>query len=536
MRNDEGPIAAPGSSPCPIPHSPFPIPHSVPTEADVVVYGATAGGVMAAVAAARAGRSVVVLEPGWHVGGMVSGGLGWTDVGDREVVGGLAREFYARVARHYGVAIWEVLGPEPHVAERVFRDWLDEVGVAVHFGARLERAERAGRSIRRLVTEDGRAFAASVFIDAGYEGDLLARAGVPYAIGRESVGLHGESWAGRQPIRPDKHNFDAPVSPFVGGNGGPLLPLLHDRPLVAEGVGDGGVQSYCFRLCLTDNPANRLPFPRPDGYDPAQFALLRRYLAATGPRVEVGHLLGLKGRLPNGKVDVNSIGPISTNLLDGSNWAYPDASYARREELRAHHLRYTQGLLYFLANDPTVPGPMRAELARWGLCRDEFADTGGWPHQLYIREARRMRGEYLLTQADLEDRREKYDTVGLGAYNIDIREVQRVMLRVPRFPQMVGETFNEGYLSVLVRPYAIPYRSLVPRYHECDNLLVPVCVSASHVAFSSLRMEPQYMILGHAAGVAAALAVRSGVAVQRVDIVALERLLAEQGQALTADS
>ncbi|MGN6699045.1 MAG: FAD-dependent oxidoreductase, partial [Thermomicrobiales bacterium] len=492
-----------------------------PAQADVVVYGATASGVVAAVAAAHLGRRVIVVEPGQHIGGMVSGGLGWTDVGDRDVIGGLARDFYARVAQHYGVALWDVLGPEPHVAERIFRDWLVEAGVAIHFGARLDRVERAGRAIRRLLVEDGRAFAAAVFIDASYEGELLARAGVSYAIGRESVGLHGESWAGRQPIRPDKHNFDAPVSPFVSGNDGPLLPLLHDRPLVPEGTGDGGVQSYCFRLCLTDRPENRRPFPRPEGYDPAQYELLRRYLAAAGSRVELGLLLGLKGRLPNGKVDVNSIGPISTNLLDGSNWAYPDANYTRRAEIWQHHLRYTQGLLYFLAHDPGVPAPMRAEMSRWGLCRDEFADTGGWPHQLYIREARRMRGEYFLTQADLEDCREKYDTIGLGAYNIDIREVQRIMMRVPRFPQMTGETFNEGYLSVPVRPYAIPYRALAPRYHECDNLLAPICVSASHVAFSSLRMEPQYMILGHAAGVAAALAVQAGVAVQRVDIVTL---------------
>lgn len=463
---------------------------------------------------------------------MVSGGLGWTDIGDRGVIGGQTREFYERVAAHYGVGPWEVLGPEPHVAEDIFRDWLREAGVAVHFGARLDRTALDGRTIRRIVTEAGDVFAARVFIDAGYEGDLLAGAGASYAVGRESVSLHGECWAGRQPIRPDKHNFDAPVSPFVSDNAGPLLPLLHDRPLVPEGVGDGGVQSYCFRLCLTEVPENRVPFPRSDGYDPAQFALLRRYLAAAGPRAELGLLLGLKGRLPNGKSDVNSIGPISTNLLDGSNWAYPDASYARRAAIWDAHLRYTAGLLYFLAHDPGVPERMRAEMNRWGLCRDEFADTGHWPHPRYIREGRRILGEYHLTQRDLQAGREKYDTVGLGAYNIDIREVQRIWLPVPRFPRMVGEVFNEGYLSVLVEPYAIPYRALVPRYQECDNLIVPVCVSASHVAFSSVRMEPQYMILGHAAGTAAALAVAGDVAVQRVDPVALQRELVAQGQVL----
>ena len=501
-------------------------------DCDVVVYGGTASGIMAALAAARAGRGVALLEPGRHLGGMVSGGLGWTDIGDRRIIGGLTREFYARVAAHYGVGPWEILGPEPHVAEDLFRAWLAEAGVTVHYGARLGGVAREGRAIRAIATEAGERFAARVFIDAGYEGDLLAGSGVGYTVGRESVSLHGERWAGRQPIRPDKHNFDAPVSAFVGGNAGPLLPLIHERPLVPEGDGDGGLQAYCFRLCLTDRSEKRIPFPRPEGYDPARYELLRRYLAAAGSRVTLGLLLGLKGLLPHGKVDVNSIGPLSTNLLDGSNWAYPEATYARRAAIWDDHLRYTAGLLYFLAHDPDVPPAMRAEMHGWGLCADEFADTGGWPHQLYIREGRRLRGEYHLTQHDLLGRRAQYDTVGLGAYNIDIREVQRVCLPVPRFPHLVGEVFNEGYLSLLVEPYAIPYRALLPRHGECDNLIVPVCISASHVAFSSVRMEPQYMILGHAAGTAAALAVADGIAVQRVDPVALQRALVAQGQVL----
>lgn len=246
--------------------------------------------------------------------------------------------------------------------------------------------------------------------------------------------------------------------------------------------------------------------------------------------------MSLKGRLPNGKADVNSIGPISTNLLDGSSWEYPDASYARRREIWDHHLRYTQGLLYFLTNDPSVPGVIPDELSQWGLCGDEFEDTGGWPHQLYVRDARRMHGEYFLTQSDLDDEREKYDAVGVGSYNIDIREVQRTWMRVPRFPHMAPETFNEGYLSVPILPYHIPYRSLVPRYHECDNLIVPICASASHVAFSSVRMEPQYMILGHAAGVAAAMAGQRDTPVQRVDVSLLQEKLVSQGQSLATPS
>ena len=499
---------------------------------DVVVYGATAGGVMAAIAAAGEGARVALLEPGRHVGGMVSGGLGWTDRGENPVIGGLTGAFYERVGAHYGVGPWETLGPEPKVAEAIFRDWLDEAGVTVIFDARLVDVAREGRSIRRIATADGQHLAARVCIDASYEGDLLAAAGVSYAVGRESVSLHGESWAGRQPIRPDQHQFAVPVSPFVDGDDGPVLPLVHDRPVVPEGDGDGGVQAYCYRLCLTDRADNRVPFPCPDDYDPARFELVRRWLAAAGPGLRVDRMFSLGGRLPNGKVDANSIGPISTNLPDGSSWDYPEADHIHREELRDHHLLYTQGLMYFLANDPGVPPHVREEMGRWGLCADEFADTGHWPHQLYVREARRMRGEYVLTQHDLEAGRMHYDAVGMGSYNIDIREVQRIALPVPRYPRMAGETFNEGYLSAPVPPYQIPYRSLLPRYDECDNLLVPVCLSASHVAFASVRMEPQYMLLGHAAGVAAALAGREGVAVHHVAIPELRSRLAAQGQVL----
>jgi hypothetical protein len=499
---------------------------------DVAVYAATAGGVIAAIAAATEGMRVALIEPGRHVGGMVSGGLGWTDSGNPQVIGGLALEFYERVARAYGVETWKFVGPEPHVAERIFREWLAELGVTLLFDARVERVLTSERRITGLITGGGQRIVAQVVIDASYEGDVLARAGVPYAVGRESAGLYGERWAGRLPIVPNQHQIDAPVRAFRDEQSRELLPLIHSRPLAREGEGDGGVQSYCFRLCLTRDPVNQLPFPRPEGYDPDQFELLRRYLAVAGARVRARTLIGLVPHLPNQKCDVNSIGPISTNLLDGSSWEYPDADYPRRQEIWDRHLRYTQGLLYFLANDQSVPEHIREELSGWGLCKDEFADTGHWPHQLYVRDARRMRGEYLMTQADLEGSRLKYDSVGLGSYNIDIREVQRVYQWVSRYPNLVAETFNEGYLSAPVRPYAIPFRSLTPRYEDCENLLVPVCVSASHVAFASIRMEPQYMILGHAAGVAAALAVKEQLAVQRVPVAPLQRALRAQRQVL----
>ena len=509
-----------------------PDPGSAPPRFDVLVYGATAGGVLAAIAAAHSSARVALLEPGQHVGGMVSGGLGHTDYGDRRVIGGLAREFYARVARAYGAETWGVVGPEPHVAEQVFRSWLAEAGITLVHGARLDRILKEGRRIHQLTTDTGQAFAARVFIDASYEGDLLQRARVSYAVGRESVAQYGERWAGRRPILPGQHNFAVPISPFVDDRDGALVPLIHRRPMVPEGEGDGGVQAYCFRLCLTNRPENQIPFSPPEGYDPRRFELLRRYLAQTRGTVTARSLMSLVPNLPNGKCDVNSIGPISTNLLDGSSWAYPEADYRQRQAIWDDHLHYTLGLLYFLAKDPTVPTAIRQEINRWGLCQDEFRDTGHWPHQLYVREARRMRGEYWMTQADLEEQRVKYDAVGMGSYNIDIREVQRVWVWVSRHHTLAGETYNEGYLSAPVAPYAIPYRSLVPRYHECDNLLVPICVSASHVAFASIRMEPQYMLLGHAAGVAAALAVVADVPVQQVNIVELQRQLLAQGHVL----
>ena len=470
---------------------------------DVAVYGATAAGVAAAMAAHESGAETVLVEPGRHVGGMVSGGLGWTDVGDVRVLGGFARRFYGAVAEHYGARLWEVKGPEPHVAEAILTSFLDGVDV------RLGESEPPP---------------AAVTVDASYEGDLLARRGVPYAAGRESTELYGERWAGRQPAyRPGTHNFDVVLSPFA--DDGSLLPHvrepeLDERGWPAErlGEGDGGLQAYGFRVCLTDRDGNRIPFEEPQGYDEREFELLRRYLE----RVPDARVLGLvPDLLPNGKCDVNSIGPFSLNVLDGSNRDYLDGD---RGAVREHHLRYTKALLWFLSQT-------REDVARFGLCADEFADTGGWPHQLYVRDARRMLGEYVLRETDLVEARAQSDVVCLGSYNIDIREIERTWRMLPEF-DATPAVFNEGYLSVAVPPYPIPYRSLTPRREDAGDLLVPVCLSASHVAFASLRMEPTYMLLGHAAGLAAAQAARRGVAVQDVDIGRLQRDLRDQGQVL----
>jgi hypothetical protein len=484
---------------------------------DVCVYRATATGVAAAVGAAEEGASVVLVDPGRHVGGMVSGGLSWTDVGDTRVLGGFARRFYAAVAARYDVPLWGVKGPEPHVAEELLGGLLD--GVDVRLGA--------------TDLPD-----AAVYVDAGYEGDLLPRFGVPYAVGRESRDLYGEAWAGRQPAtRPGRHQFDVLLSPFAAD--GSLLPHVREPELDARGwpadrpgEGDGGLQAYGFRVCLTDRPANRLPLDPPQGYDPGELELLRRYLHAAGDRIAARDLLGLnRDLLPGGKCDVNSIGPFSLNVLDGSNRAYPDGDAGARARVRAHHLRYTQAFLHFLAHDDDVPPHIRAEVAEWGPCADEFADTGGWPHQLYVRDGRRMLGAYVLTEHDLLDARPQLDAVALGSYNIDLREIERTWRYLPEYERQAA-VFNEGYLSVAVPPYPIPYRSLTPRREDCERLLVPVCLSASHVAFGSVRMEPTLMLLGHAAGIAAADAARRGVAVQDVDVQRLQVRLRDHGQVL----
>lgn len=523
------------------------------SEPDVLVYGATGAGVMAAIAAAEAGASVQVVDPSRHVGGMVSGGLSCTDIGRTEVIGGLAGRFYELVAQHYGAGLFELPGPEPHVAEALLTSMLAAAKVDVVLGERLIGTEMDGDHIRAVRTTAGRR-PAGVFVDAGYEGDLLAAADVPYRVGRESRGLYGEIWAGRQPAyRPSRHNFSVVLSPFAQDGSTGLLPFIrppeldrHGWPAERLGEGDGGLQAYGFRLCMTDCPANGRALEEPKGYDPSRFELLRRYLAAENSRVRAeGRLLSLRrDLLPNGKCDVNSVGPFSLNLLDGSNRAYPDGDEQTRQEIRDRHLAYTRELLYYLQNDDDIPGEIREKLRGWFLCADEFEDTGGWPHQMYIRDGRRMLGKTVLTEHELLDGVRQPDTVALGSYNIDIREIERTWRFLPEYrPNVAGSAppmcqpgvaavFNEGYLSVGIQPYPIPYRAVIPGEENCVNLLVPVCLSASHVAFASVRTEPTLMALGHAAGVAAALAAIGGTPVQRVDVARLQQRLAEDGQPL----
>ncbi len=497
---------------------------------DVAVYCATAGGAMAAIAAAETGARTVLLEPGAHVGGMISGGLSKTDMERQEsVIGGLARRFFERVGAHYGQPIaWRF---EPHVAEQVLGEWLEAAGVEVRFGAVLRGVRRTDGRIRSVrLGSDGsvESIESAVYVDASYEGDLLAEAGVSYATGREGRSLHGESLAGRRELLPDPHQFRAAVRVEEAGALARYIQPLDSIGLPGEG--DGKVQSYCYRICLTSDRANAEPVPTPAEYEPEQYSAVAAYLAALADRATIRDVLGI-GELPNGKTDINSGGPISTNLL-GASWAYVEADRETRARIARDHQDWAQGLLYFLSHDEAVPAPIRREVSRYGLPLDEFTDTDGWPHQLYIREARRMQGEHVMTQRDLTAERHKPDSIGMGGYNIDIREVQWVSCPVSRFPDVADEILQEGYLTVPVEPYQIPYRALLPRPEECTNLLVSTCISASHVAFSSFRLEPQYMIAGQAAGVAAALAAGSDGDVHEIDVEVLREVLQRDGAIL----
>lgn len=490
---------------------------------DVVVYGGTAAGVITAVSSAREGLQVALLEPGDHLGGMATGGLSQTDIGKKEVIGGYAFEFYQRVGRKYDTqdVTWFY---EPKVGEQVFREMVDESRVKVLFRHRLRErngVQKRGAHLTSITTENGERFHARVFADCSYEGDLMARSRVEFTWGREGESQYGESLAGVRNKTP-YHQFMVPVSPY--DENGKLLPEVDPGPKERAGTGDKKVQAYNFRMILSDAPDNQVPFPEPPGYDPSRFELLARLLSAM--TADKGRAPLMKevvyiGRIPNHKADINNNGAFSTDYI-GKNWDYPTGNYATRQRIWQDHIDYTKGFFYFLAHDPRVPGSLQDEVNSWGLAKDEFADTENWPNQLYIREARRMVGEFVATQKDLQTDLKKPDVIGMGSYNSDSHNVQRVA-------KPDGMVENEGDMEVAVTPYQIPYRVMLPKKAQATNLLVPVCFSASHVAYSSLRMEPQYMILGHAAGVAAALAIASGAAVQDVDVAALQAKLESQG-------
>ena len=495
---------------------------------DVVVYGGTAAGVAAAVAAARQGAQVALLEPGEHLGGMVSGGLGHSDTGRKETIGGLSLEFFQRVGRHYGQAVaWDF---EPHVAEDVFKQMAAEAKVNVFYRHRLKEhggVRASQQRITEVITDDGmgngRSFPARAFIDASYEGDLLAQAGVSFAWGREGRDQYQESFAGvRITDKYAHHLFEVPV--MARDARGHLLPNIDPEPRGEIGAGDKKVQAYNFRLCLTQDKGNQVPIPEPSHYDARQFALLARLIAADlkkNGKPPTMHQLTSMSPLPNGKIDLNNSGAFSTDFV-GRNWDYPTASYRRKQQMWHEHADYTAGFFYFLAHDPQVPEPLRSEVQSWGLAQDEFTDSGHWPSQLYVREARRMVGDFVMTQHDAETALAKTDPIGMGSYNMDTHHCQR-------YVQPDGTAQNEGDTEVPSIPYQISYRVLVPKAGECQNLLVPVCASASHIGYGTLRLEPVYMILGEAAGVAAKLAIDQHTSVQKLDTRPLTQALARQG-------
>lgn len=526
--------------------------HAATAEYDVVIYGGTSAAVTTAVQVKKMGKTVIIVAPEKHLGGLTSSGLGFTDSGNTASVGGLSREFYRRVYEAYQneeTWKWQKMSEyanvgqgtramihddrtmwifEPHVAEAVFDAWVAEMEIPVVRNARLDREKgvrKDGARIVSIMTLCGKTIYGKIFVDATYEGDLLAAAGVSYHVGREANDVYGETWNGNQVgILHHDHFFPKPVDPYVepGKPESGLLKYIDDSEPGIRGEADHRVQAYCYRLCMTDHEPNRVPFEKPEGYDPADYELLARTFA-TGWR----GFFDKFDRIPNRKTDTNNHGPFSMDFI-GMNDEYPEASYEKRAEILAEHQKYQKGLLYFLANDPRVPEDFQKKFRVWGLAADEFQETGHWPHQIYVREARRMVGEYVTTEHDCLGRRMCPRPVGMGSYTLDSHNVRR-------YVTPAGTVQNEGDIGVHPpRPYGVDYGSLVPKRNECENLLVPVCVSSSHIAFGSVRMEPVFMILGQSAGTAAVMAIQDGIPVQDVDYEKLAERLTAEGQRLAA--
>lgn len=520
-------------------------------KADVIIYGGTSSAVIAAVQAKRMGKSVIIVSPDTHLGGLSSGGLGFTDTGNKEVIGGLAREFYHRVFMHYqNDSAWkwqrkEEYGNkgqgtpaidgkertmwifEPHVAEAIFEAFIKENNIQVLRNEWLKRdngVKKINGEIVSIATLNGTTFSGKVFIDATYEGDLMAAAGVSYHVGREAKTVYGEEWNGIQTgILHHGHHFKFNVDPYkIAGqpSSGLLYGISGDDPGI-RGEGDKRLQAYCYRMCLTNNPDNKVPFSKPANYDPSKYELLIRVF--DGGWKELFAKFDL---IPNMKTDVNNHGPFSTDNI-GMNYDYPDASYKRRKEIMKEHEDYQKGLMYFIATDPRVPGSIQKQFNTWGLSKDEFKDNGNWPHQLYIREARRMVSDYVMTEHETLSKKKVNQSIGMGSYTLDAHNAQR-------YVKPDGYVQNEGDIGVHApTPYGISYGAIIPKLKECKNLLVTVCVSSSHIAYGSIRMEPVFMILGESAATAASISIDNKVSVQMVKYEKLEAQLLKQKQRLT---
>ncbi len=519
--------------------------------ADVIIYGGTPAAITAAVQVSKMGKSVIIVSPDKHLGGMSSSGLGFTDTGDKSVIGGLSREFYQRIYKYYenpetwifqkkneygnaGQGTPAIDGKhktmwifEPNIAEKVFEDFIKENQIKVYRDEWLDRekgVKKENNYIVSIKTLSGKIYKGKIFIDASYEGDLMAASGIKYFVGRESNKLYHEHHNGNQlGVFDHKHNFKhRKISPYINPkdpNSG-ILPRISNKDPGKKGEADQRIQAYCFRMCLTKKEGNKVPFEKPEGYDPLQYELLARlYKHGWEETFEKFD------PIPNLKTDVNNHGPFSTDNI-GMNYDYPEASYERRKEIIKEHQVYQKGLFYFIATDPRIPKKVQKEMQQWGLAKDEFQDNGNWPYQLYIREARRMIGEYVMTEHEILSKKTITKPIGMGSYGMDSHNTQRYITSNKHVQ-------NEGDVGVSVsKPYAIDLGAIVPKKEECSNLLVPVALSSSHIAYGSIRMEPVFMILGQSAGIVAVTAIEKGIDMYDINYQDIKPLLIKSGQIL----
>jgi hypothetical protein len=543
-------------------------------EYDIVIYGGTSAGIAAAIQSSRMGKSVMLIEPSSRIGGLTTGGLGQTDIGNKQAIGGISREFYQNIKKYYEDdknwkwdtkteyrdggqtrtaegedAMWTF---EPSAALKVYETMMKPEKITVVYNQRLNRengVKKQGKNIVEIEMESGEKYRGKMFIDATYEGDLMATAGVSYSVGRESNKEFGETLNGVQAndysitLRGTvsrnsiHHNFIDGVDPYIvkGDPSSGLLPFIIEGGPGIDGRGDKGIQAYCFRMTLTDHPENRIPFKKPKEYKEIEYELLfRNYEAAEGPIEEMYHygaplVPWINSAMPNRKTDTNNQKGFSTDFI-GQNWDYPEASYEEREKIIERHRTYQQGLMWTLAYHPRIPKKVRDKVSKWGTCKDEYEREDGWQQQLYVREARRMKSDYVMTQRNCEGFDVAEDPISLAAYGMDSHQVQR-------YVDANGYVQNEGNVEAHgFSPYPISYRSIIPKKEECNNLLVPVCVSSTHIAFGSIRMEPVFMILGQSAATAAALAIENGTDVHSLDYNALKTRLLKDKQILAHET
>ncbi|MBJ2175958.1 FAD-dependent oxidoreductase [Aureibaculum sp. A20] len=516
-------------------------------DADVVIYGGTSAAITTAVQLKRMGKTVLIVCPEKHIGGLSTSGLGFTDLGNKSVIGGISKEFYQSVYNHYQdekawnwqprneygnegqgttaiddstKTMWTF---EPHVAEKIFEDMVKKYNIEILRDKWLDRekgVEMKDGKIVSITMLDGEKYTAKVFVDGTYEGDLMAAAGVNYHVGREANSVYNEEWNGVQKeIFHHSHNFaDRKISPYIieGDSTSGVLPFISADPPGEQGQGDNKVQAYNYRLCTTNAEGNVVAFEKPENYNPADYELLRRVFKSGRYSMFGG------GKIPNHKRDVNNVGPFSSDNI-GMNYDYPEATYEKRKEILAQHISYHKGLLYFWGHDESVPQEHKDNINKWGLAKDEFVDNNHWPYQIYVREARRMIGEFIMTENEILGKSGVTQPIGMGSYTMDSHNVQRYITKD-------GYAQNEGDLGVdAEEPYQIHLGTILPKKEECKNLIVPCAVSSSHIAYGSIRMEPVFMILGQSAGTLAGLAIESGNDIHEVSYDKLkEKLIVDQ--------